>query len=141
MPEVITGWVELIDASLITDTTNISEILCQLGEDNVNLENGCVVCNEDDTTIVSHEIICYEDSPPDFEQLFQPIVHYLQSGEFLLYSAKFRFCFREHCLAMYLITGQGVHACDSSIMTNGLARFMPHESDDFADREKEDAEL
>ena len=139
--EHLTAWVELLDCSILMDTKSISELLCSIGEDDVGLENSGVVVNEDDTTIVSHEMHYYESAPPDFAKIFQKVVPYLQIGESIVYAAKFGFGFQEHPLVMYVITDKGVFDCNSSVMLSGLSRFIPRESDDHSDKVKEDLEL
>lgn len=122
---VITAWGELTETSALIDSSNITAVLCQLGEDDINFFSEGVIWNEDNSMIVSMEFLYYDQEPPNFDELFQPLLPYLRHEEYMIFEVKHRFGYRPRSLVQYLISGRGVFSCDSSCMSHSLARFMP----------------
>lgn len=127
--DVITAWGELTETSALIDSANITSILCGICEDDLNFFSEGVQWNEDDSMIVAMEFFYYNQEPPLFEELFQPLLTYLCAGEYLVFEVKHRFGHRPRSLVQYLITHEGIFSCDSLCMVHSMNRFMPIEDD------------
>lgn len=107
------GWLELVDCSVLFNPNAVTQDLLEIVEQDPAWECDGVLWNEDNTSIISMELLRWDEpAPSDMASFFEPLTHHLLSGEYLVFEGKLRFGHLTNTLMVLLVSTRGVFIAD-----------------------------
>ena len=101
-----------------------SQDLLELIEQDSAWQCDGVLWNEDNTSIISMELIRWDEPvPSDLAAFFEPLTHHLLSGEYLVFEGKLRFGQRTNTLMVLLVASRGVFIADGKDLSREIKKL------------------
>lgn len=117
MKEDLYGWLELVEASPLSNTAGVERVLKSL----VNMDYMEVNWVKWHGSIPKEfMILCWGQPPPNFADLLYEMTPLLTNAEYLTFELKIRFGISSNSLYMVRVTKNGVYAVDSGVMDVAL---------------------
>lgn len=112
----LTGWLELVDCTAISNATAVNDQLQLIGSGNADVEALPVLWNNEFTYPIQFAVVWSNISPELSETLLRPLCDELVAGEYLLFEEKTKYGLKSFTLQVLLVCSRGVYIANSALL-------------------------